>query len=274
MATKIGYQAKSLFGKMYDKAGSTRTGHQHRAEKIGDFMQSQGLRCIEHMKLKHVERYMELQVTRGLSESTLANYASTLRAIAKKVGKGDMVAKSNAEAFGFSRDLGARRHPIMVDREKVSEVEKLLTEKGHEWAGLAYRMTQEFGLRRQEALLSNCIIVREGKTFLIVKGAKGGRAREIEVKNQSQRNVLEKVQGHIAAAGGNSLCPSSMNLKQAKQCYSNHVNRAGGKKVTNSHSHANRHGWAQLEKTAGASDCDLSKDLGHGRPEVVKHYVE
>jgi len=269
MATKIGHQAKNLFGKSYEKAGSTREGHLNRAETIGDFMQGQGLRSIGDMKLKHCERFMETLKQNGLLDSTLANYATTLRAIADKIGKGDMIAKTNAEAFGFSRDLEDRRNPVKVDRDLVAKVEQTLVDKGHGWAGLAYQMTQQFGLRRQEALLSNQTIERDGKTYLVVKGAKGGRPREVEVKTAEQRATLERVQEHIKNSGGQSLCPTDKTLKQAKSCYSNHVNRAGGLRSQNAHSHANRHGWAQ---DSNKSDRELAQDLGHNRAEVVKHY--
>jgi len=130
-------------------------------------------------------------------------------------------------------------------------------------------MTKEFGLRRQEALLSNKTIERDGKEYLVVKGAKGGRPRQIEVKTAEQRDALNQVRKHIAETGGKSLVPPEKNLKQAKQCYSNHVNRSGGKREENAHSHANRHAWVQ---DSDKSDKEIAIDIGHGRPDVVKYY--
>jgi len=221
------------------------------------------------MKLKHVERYMESLKTAGLSDSTLANHASTIRAIADKIGKGDMIAKTNAEAFGFCRDLADRRQPIPVNRSQVAEVEKKLVAQGRTWAALGYRMTQEFGLRRQEALVSNRTIERDGKTHLVVDGAKGGRPRTVEVKTTEQRELLNQVREYIAQTGGKSLCPPDKSLASAKQCYSNYIHRAGGLRSENAHSHANRHGWAQA---SDKSSRELAQDLGHNRAEVVKHY--
>jgi len=269
MATKIGHQAGQIFAKSHKGAGSTREGHQQRAVTIGDDMQAQGLRSIEHMKLKHCERFMDKMKEADLSESRLEAYASTLRKIATSIGKGDMIAEKNQEAFGIGRSLDDRRNPVEVDRDLVARVEQTLVDKGHSWAGLAYQMTQQFGLRRQEALLSNQTVERDGKTYLVVKGAKGGRARQVEVKTAEQRATLERVQEHIKTTGGQSLCPPEKNLEQAKQCYSNHINRAGGLRVDNGHSHANRHGWAQ---DSNKSDRELAQDLGHNRAEVVKHY--
>jgi len=269
MATKIGHQARQLFSKMHDRAASTRAGHLDRAEAIGNFMQKQGLRSIEHMKLKHVQRYMETLKQAGLNASTLSNHASTIRAIADKIGKGDMIAKTNAKAFGFSRTLEARRQPVNVNRDLTARVEQSLNQKGHTWAGLAYKMTKEFGLRRQEALLSNKTIERDGKEYLEVKGAKGGKPRQLEVKTPEQREALRQVREHISRTGGKSLCPPEKSLEQTKQCYSNHVNRAGGLRAENAHSHANRHAWAQA---SDKSDIETAIDLGHGRPEIVKCY--
>ena len=276
MSTKIGHQARSLMGKGHKGAGSTAREHRQRAEKIGDFMQAEGLQNIEHMKLKHAVKYIESLKERGLSDSSLANHATTLRIVADKIGKGSMIDKNNEAAFGFSNRPGAERfNPVATDREKVEQVRQTLEEKGHGWAALGYEMSKEFGLRRAESLKSNLTVEREGKTYLVVELSKGNKYREVEVRTPSQMDVLDRVQAHLAGKRERSLIPDAKSLKQGLQCYSNHVSRAEGTKATKAHSHANRHAHVQDMRADGASSKEIDRETGHGEGRGIwKHYSD
>ena len=275
MSTKLGHQARSTIGKG-DRGGSGKTAKEHRqrAEKIGDFMASQGLQKIDDMKLKHCERYMDSLEQRGLGESARANHASTLRMVADAIGKGDMIPASNKEAFGFENRAGtARFNPVDVDREAVQKVTENLQSKGYAGDALAYEMTQAFGLRRAEALKSNQTVEIDGKTYLVVEFAKGAKERGVPVETAYQKDVLSRVQAHVAEKAERSLVPDNQTWKQGLQNYSNHVHRAGGTKADNCHSHANRHGWIQDLRAAGVSIPEIDKVTGHnpGRG-IYRHY--
>jgi len=279
MATKIGHQARTLFGQMHDKSSLTRSGHLDRAEAFGDALQAQGIQNIGDVKLKHVMRYMDELKERGLSESTLANYASTIRQVCEKVGKADMIPRTNEAAFGFTRTVEDRMQPVVRSEteraaaEKFAERIEAYGRNDTSWCALAYRMTQEFGLRRQEALKSNQVIERDGKQYLVVEGAKGGRPRQVELVRASQREIISQVQGHISRTGGKSLMPPLMTQAQAKQFYSNVVNRAGGTKDAKLNSQANRHQDMQDAKRSGATAAEIAERSGHGREDVQGHYV-
>ncbi|GKT29461.1 hypothetical protein ADUPG1_001195, partial [Aduncisulcus paluster] len=90
-----------------------------------------------------------------------------------------------------------------------------LYEEGR-WLGLAHDMRENFGLRAKESLLSNEI---KGNR-LIVKGAKGGRPRSVEILTEKQWETID---------------------------------------------------GQQIVK--GLSRKDVAEELGHGREEVVSHYV-
>lgn len=268
-------QTLGLFGKGRNGNGQgTKEKTLQQAKTIGDFMQSQGLRNIQDMKLKHCEKFMNELKEKELSLSTMANYATVLREIASRIGKGDMIARTNQEAFGFTRELDDRRQPVQADLDKAAQVTEALREApGREWAALGREMADAFGLRRQEALRNCQTIERDGKTWLEVKdGTKGGKPRLVEVQTSSQRDVLARVQAHIATTGGKSLIPAEMGLKQGLQNFSNWVSRGGGTKSNNAHTHALRHEWVQQRTGEGMADKDLTQQIGHGRTEILASY--
>ena len=269
MATKLGMQARGMFGKMHDKASQTRENHMDRAEQIGDYMQSRGLREIGDMKLKHVNGFMQEKMEDNLSTGTLSNYASTLRQMAEKMGKGDMIPSKNQEAFGFCRTEAEKMNPQVADREKINQVtEKLREMKDGEWRALAYEMQGAFGLRRKESALS--VELKDGK--LQVKGAKGGKPRELEATTAAQKDVYGRVKAYIADHKQKSLVPSNLTLKQGVNRLSSSVNRAGGTKANCANPHINRHAFAQDMKSEGKSGREISNTLGHNRDQSG-HYV-
>jgi len=277
---KLEFQARSILAR-YRGCGSTlsKKAHLDRAVEIGKFMRGQGLREIGDMKLKHVQRYISHLQEKGLGNSALANHASTLRIIANKIEKGDMIPKSNQQAFGFCRSQADRMQPIVrtdAQRDAAARFSEKIEAYGRtdtRWCSLAYRMTQEFGLRRLEALKSCQVVVRNGQEYLKVEGAKGGRPREVLITTTAQRNLLAEVRAHIAENGGKSLMPKELSQKQAVQQYSNNVHRAGGTKCEKLNSHANRHQDLQDQKAAGATDKEIAERSGHGREEAAGHYV-
>jgi len=260
-------------------ASLTKKAHLDRAQQFGKFCAHAGLNSMEHIGLKIVQKYMQSLKDQGLGNSALSNHASTIRIIAARVGKPDMIPKSNKQAFGFCRSLDQRMQPIVrndAERDAAARFSEKIVAYGRTettWAALAYRMTQEFGLRRQEALRSSQIIERDGRQYLKVEGAKGGRPRQVEITTDVQRKLITEVHAHIKENHGKSLMPKDLNQKQAVQNYSNIVHRAGGTKREKLHSHANRHQDLQDQAKAGATPRERALRSGHNREEVDGHYV-
>ncbi|MCH7852700.1 MAG: integrase domain-containing protein, partial [Proteobacteria bacterium] len=119
---------------------------------------------------------------------------------------------------------------------------------------------------------------------------KGGKARVIPIRTESQREVLDRAH---KLAGKGALIPSSRNYKQQVRIYDGHVLRAGLSKM-----HGLRHAYAQQRyeeltgwksPAAGGPLCKsltrdqretdrqvrliISRELGHERREVVSVYL-
>lgn len=261
------YQASKLLGKNRRAGTLTQQKNAGQVRRFCDVVQNKyGLQNIRNLKTKHVVGAIEELKSQGLGSSTLASYVTAARSIAQTIGKQNIVPRSNRE-LGISR-AGDRLKPVKADTDKLNDITAQLYEKA-EWLGLAAEMRKEFGLRAKESLLST--EVADGK--LVVRGSKGGRPRDIPIRNESQRELLDRIQDHLNREGKTSLVPSRLSLKQGLKSQSNTIHRLGGTKENNAHPHSSRHSYAQALHEQGSDPQDIAEELGHGRTEVVSHYI-
>ena len=267
MEMDLKYQAKKLLGKNRRAGVLTQQKNAGQVRRLCDVVQTKyGLQSIRNLKAKHIVGAFEDLKVQGLCSSTLASYATAARRIAEAIGKQNIVPRTNKE-MEISR-AGDRLKPVDADMDRIHNITELLYEK-EEWLGLAAEMREQFGLRAKESLLST--EVSDGR--LVVRGSKGGRPREIRIRSESQRELLGRIQDHIEREGKTSLIPSNMSLKQGLKCQSNAVHRLGGTKANNAHPHSARHAYAQDLQQQGSAPRDIAEELGHGRTEIVSHYV-
>lgn len=262
-------QIQHIMGK--DRRSSALTAYKNRGQiaRLCDAIyEKYGLQNINHLKTKHIFGIMNEMKARGLGSSTLASYATAARRIAAAIGKQNIVPRTNKE-LGISR-AGERLKPVTPNHEQISEIKTALYEKA-EWLGLAADMRDKFGLRAKESLLSHEVNI---KGQLIVRGTKGGRPRALAIRTPEQKELVERIRQYIIDNRQKSLIPSEMSLKQGLKAQSNAVSRLGGTKANNAHPHATRHGYAQKRTNEGISREQVSEELGHGRPDVVSHYLE
>jgi len=261
------HQARKLLGRNRRAGTLTQYKNAGQVRRFCDVVQEKyGLQSIRHLKTKHVLGAIEELKSQGLGSSTMASYATAARMIADTIGKQNIVPRTNKE-LGISR-AGDRLKPVTADVNAIHDLTTQLYEKD-EWLGLASEMRMLFGLRAKESLLSH--EVNDG--CLIVEGSKGGRPRQVPIRNEAQRELVERVYNYISQEGTSSLIPAKLSLKQALKKQTNTLHRIGATKANNSHAHAARHEYAQNMAKQGASRSDISQELGHGREEVVSHYV-
>lgn len=265
--------AQCNFGKMHSASTLTAEKNIGNVERILQIIEKEfGLTNLDGIKTKHMERVFEVLQEKGLSNSTLASYATAARMIAEQINKKNIVPRTNAE-LGISR-TGERLNPVQCNTEKMQEIRAGLYNKA-EYLGLAHDMRGAFGLRAKESLVSSKVLSdAQGRQFLAVEGSKGGRPREIELRTPEQKAVLERVHGYLRATGQKSLIPANLSLKQGLEAQKKALESCGAKKAYGTHAHALRHAYAQARASEGLSRDTIAQELGHGRADVVSHYVK
>ena len=241
-----------------------------------------GLRA-KGLKGKHIEALVRDWSDRGLSHATMMNRMAHLRWWADQVGKSGIV-KTNAE-------YGIRPRSHVSDgakRRDLDEAKLALVKDPH--VRMALRLQAAFGLRREEAIKFSLSHADRGDRIAVkASTAKGGRAREVPVRKNSQRRLLDEAR---QLAGGSALIPPGRNYAEQKRVYEDQTKAAGL-----DHMHGLRHayaldryedltGWkapaaggpARGELTEKERQIDaatrmrISRELGHGRIEIVRQY--
>ncbi len=98
----LNYALKQLCRRNRDGSYATQADREHILDLVADQLEEMGFRHMDAHSLrpKHVEKLVERWLAEGLSPGTIKNRTTTLRWWAQKVGKENVVARSNA-AYGI-----------------------------------------------------------------------------------------------------------------------------------------------------------------------------
>lgn len=239
------------------------------------------------LKPKHVTALLERWQAEELSTGTLKNRVSHLRWWAEKIGKQNVIPRTNAA-------LGIERRQYVTNKSKAKEIapEALALIKD-ERLRVSIELQRAFGLRREECLKFQPVYATSGlpdKIMLKASWCKGGRAREVPILTEYQRDVLARA---AALAGSGSMIPKDMSYVERVKQYENSTNRAGMSKL-----HGLRHEYAQdryrvltgwespanggptsKELSAAQKEKDwavrlqISQELGHNREAITAVYL-
>ena len=283
----LNYQLKQLCRRNRDGSYATQRNRERLLSLIADQLHALGYRGMraQSLKPKHVEALVKLWQGEGLSVGTVKNRMTALRWWAQKVDRQNVIARSN-EHYG----IPDRR--FVSNESKAKQVDSTDLERVRDpYVRMSLELQQAFGLRREEAIKFNPSYAERGD-HLALKDTwtKGGKAREISVRSQAQREVLARAH---RLAGHGSLIPRDRNYRQQLRVYERHTANAGLSKL-----HGLRHAYAQhryeeltgwKSPAAGGPSIDalnsaqrvldqqarltISQELGHERAQIVAVYV-
>lgn len=236
-------------------------------------------------KPKHVDALAARWQGEELSTGTLKNRMAQLRWLAEKIGKQNIVARSN-DAYGIA------------DRVYVTNVSKAreltndqLSRVADPNCAMSLQLQAAFGLRREESLKIQPDYADRGDVLsLKASWCKGGRPREIPIRTDEQRALLDAAK---ALANGGSLIPPEQSYKAHLRQFRAQCEQAGIHKVHgHRHSYAQQRyreltGWAcpacggptsrQLNTEQKRIDKEarltISAELGHGRGSITSVYL-
>lgn len=270
MSKPLSQQARDCVGKNHGKAGGTNDKNIKNMDRLMDRIEAQtGLQSINDLKTNHFKQAFEDLKAEGLAKSTLEGYASVARDVAEAIGKANIMPRTNAE-WDIGRSVEERYCPKVTDPTDQAQVREALAERSEHLA-LAHDMREAFGLRAKESLLSVNVVERNGKEYLQVQGAKGGRPREVEIRTGEQRQAAAAVREYVDRTGQKSLCPMGKTLKQSLDQQRNAMTAIGATKANGTNMHTLRHAHVQ-ERRGKEDDRKLVQEVGHNRTEALNHY--
>ena len=208
------------------------------------------------LKGRHVTALVERWKAEGLSAGTIKARMASLRWWAEKVGRESVIDPRNA-AYG----IGERRY-VTNESKAVSLSTGDLSKVRDEHIRASLELQRAFGLRREECLKFQPHFADRGDRLVLkASWCKGGREREIPVRTDRQREVLE--QAHRLAGRGSMIPSGRSYIEQVKTGWA--APAAGGKRS------------AQLTREEKALDHEarmtISRELGHVREQISAVYL-
>jgi hypothetical protein len=282
----LNYELKQLCTRNRDGSFATQTARERILTLVANQLRQMGFVNMhaQSLKPKHVEKLLERWTAEGLGSGTLKNRMTELRWWAEKIGKANVVAKSN-DAYGipdrrYVTNISKARQLTSGDLRRVSDPH----------SRISLELQAAFGLRREESIKIQPTWADRGDRLVLKDSwTKGGRAREIPIRNVEQRLVLDAAK---RIAGKGSLIPADTTYVQQLRRFEYQCDRASIHRV-----HGHRHQYAQdryyeltgwpspaaggprsQELTPEQKSIDhrarviISRELGHEREQVTAVY--
>ena len=202
-----------------DGSHATRRDRSYALAQMANTLHDSGYRGLRAggMKPKHIEALVRDWSDRGLSHATMMNRMAHVRWWADQIGKANMV-KSNAD-YGI---LPRSHVSDGTKRRDLDEAKLALVRDEH--VRMALRLQAAFGLRREEAIKFAPSYADRGEVIVVkASTAKGGRAREVPVLRDSQRQLLDKARRLV---GGGAMIPPGRNYAEQKRVYEDQTKAA------------------------------------------------
>ena len=240
-----------------------------------------------NLKRKHVDALVGRWLEAELAVVTVKSRMSTVRWLARKIGKPNVVPRSNAE-------LGI---PDRTNKGRASKAftltPEMLERVPSPYVRVSLELEEKFGLRREEATKIRPHEADQGNR-LVLQGSwcKGKRQREIPIRTDAQREVLGRAKALADTTPERSLIPEKT-YRQHIRVYERQTYGAGIRSP-----HGLRHAYAQARyeeltgwpcpATGGPPSKSLkgekkerddwarhriSAEMGHGRDSVVVTYL-
>ncbi len=284
----LNYDLKQLCRRNRDGSYATQADREHILDLIADQLHEKGFRHMDahSLKPKHVEQLVERWLAENLSPGTMKNRMTALRWWAEKIGKENVVARTNA-AYAIPDRVYVTNvsKATELDFGKVEQIRDVFIQ-------LSLRLQAEFGLRREESIKivpkwadrGNCLVLKDSWT-------KGGRQREIPIRIIQQRQLIDEAKE--LAKGKSLVAPGYATYRDYLQHF-----RAESARVGIHAFHGHRHFYAQARyKELTGSECParggptskqftakrkaidrearevISHEMGHNREAITAVYL-
>ena len=283
----LNFELKQICRRNRDGSYATQRDRERVLTLVATQLHEQGYRHMTaaSLKPKHVDALVERWKAEDLATGTIKNRLAELRWWAEKIGKQNVLARDN-EHYG----IGKRQYVTNVSkaRELLPEALAKVTDP---FSQMSLRLQAAFGLRRAESI-KICPAWADRGERLALKDSwtKGGRARDIPIRNAELRQLLDEAK---ALAGRGSLIPAGQTYVEQLRRFEYQCTAAGVHRV---HGHRHQYALTRYQELTGwpapaaggprskhlnseqrsfdhAARLMISAELGHDRAQITALYL-
>lgn len=173
------------------------------------------IESMDNLREKHVYAWVQLLLKISQKPATIQNKLSVLRVYCKWIGKPGMIKAPEyyVEDPEQVKRTTATKQDKSWDAKDANQLIMKVCQKD-EIVGMQLKLSNEFGLRRQEAIMLKPHISDEGVYLHVRAGTKGGRPRIVPISTEQQRSLLEEAKSMADPKSG-LICRPGKTLKQA-----------------------------------------------------------
>lgn len=193
-ASLVGHNKEGAFATHHERQKVLRSFAQHCEQKFH-------LRTLDQVKFRHIESQVNDWKQAALSPSTLHTRLSHLRWFVEKIDKHPLL-----DVIKERIDLPARHQAhgknLAWEKENHASIDRIRDPH----VKMCLKVELAFGLRAEEARKLQPHEVDKAEKIVIYRGTKGGKEREIVIKNPIQRELLDEAKRLVGP--GQTLIPS------------------------------------------------------------------
>ena len=285
---------KYLFHK-FEAANNTERSHSTQANRASHLhimareLSEMGYRHLSprNLKRKHVDALVKRWLEARLAIVTIKSRVSTMRWLARTIGKPNVIPRTNAELGIPDRSRGGR------ESKAFTLTQEMLERVASPYVRVSLQLEEKFGLRREEASKIKPHEAHRGDWLVLqASWCKGRRERKIRIRTGEQRELLERAKALAEKTPERSLIAEKTYKKHIK-VYERQTYKAGIRSP-----HGLRHAYAQARYkeltgweapvVGGWSSKDLkeadreidksarqriTEEMGHSRAGITVLYV-
>jgi integrase len=173
------------------------------------------------LKHKHVQHLVDTWIAAGQSGGTIENKLTYLRALAKWMGKTNLIGSlddyADREALGLKRSYVATEDKSWAAHgvDAVAKIEEIA--QTCPYTAVQLKLQAAFGLRIEESfMLRPAEAARNPRMLAVTRGTKGGRPREVPV--ETKIGILEEA-ARLSNGLTGSTVPADRTLSQWRDWY-------------------------------------------------------
>lgn len=283
----LNYELAQLCKRNRDGSFATQANRKAILDQIGHQLHAMGFEGlhVRNLRPKHIAALVERWKQDGLSAGTMKNRMAEIRWVLEKTNRQNVAARNN-DAYG----IPIRHHVTNINRARALS-DGDLAKVTDPAIRLSLRLQAEFGLRRAESLKIRPAWADRGDRLVLKDSwTKGSRAREIPIRTEGQRLLLDEAK---AFAGRGSLIARGKTYAQHLQHFTYQCDVAG---IHNVHGHRHHYAQRRYEELTGwkapalggpisksltavqkvvdrEARLILSRELGHFREQIVTVYL-
>jgi hypothetical protein len=235
-----------------------------------------GLQKWDNLKAKHVTDVVEAWKLEDTARRSIEEKLSHLRWLVRKIGKANLIPRSNAE-LGVEPGPRHTRAGKVVSNERFAQ---MLAAVPDERVQTMMLLARHLGLRFKESALFRPGRDWQGERVWVKRGTKGGHPRYLYLHNPRQAEVLERARG---LAGGDAclIPPEYRTYEEWRQYIYPILRGAGVGRATDQTFHDLRRTYLceRMKYLISVKGMDrdraaaiVAREAGHHRLEILDWY--